>query len=82
MMDDKNVIVDNNSNIFVGGINYEATSGLWSLMMMKTPHPKSYTQGDLLNYRRLIQQTNVMNCHRNVIESQVDQKPHITGKIF
>ena len=41
MMGDKNVIMDKNSNIFVGGVKYEATSGLWSLKMVKTPPPKS-----------------------------------------
>ena len=77
-MGDKDVIVDQNSNIFVGGIKYEATPGLWSLIMMKTPPLKSYTQGDLLNYRRLIYQTNVMTYPQNVIEGQ--SRPRTTYK--
>ena len=41
MMGDKNVLVDTNSNIFIGGVKYERTPGLWALIMMKTPHPNS-----------------------------------------
>ena len=65
-MCDKNV--DKDSNLFVGGIKYEATSGLWSLITMKTL--QSYTQGDLPNYRRLIHQTNVMSYPQNIIKGQ------------
>jgi hypothetical protein len=78
MMGDKNVIVDKNSNIFVGGIKYEGTSGLWSLIMMKSPPHKSYTEGDLLNYRRLVHQTNVMTYPQNVIVGQ--SRPKTTYK--
>ena len=53
-MGDKNVLVDKKSNISVGDVKYEYTPGLWKLIMMKTPPVESYTNGDLLNYRRLV----------------------------
>ena len=62
--------VDKNSNIFVGGVKYERTPGLWT--------PGSYTQGDLLSYRRLIHQTNVMSHPRNKIQGQ--SRPKTTYK--
>ena len=68
MMGDRKVLVDKHSNIFVGGVKYGCTPGLWRLIMMKTP--ESYTQGDLLNYRKLIHQTNAMTHTRNVVEGQ------------
>ena len=60
MIGDKNVLVDKKSNISVGYGKYEYTPGLWELIMMKSPPVASYTKGDLLNCRRLVQQTNVM----------------------
>ena len=68
MMGDKNVLVDKKSNISIGGVKYEYTLGLWKLIMMKTVG--SYTNGDLLNYGRLVQQTNVMTYPRNKIQGQ------------
>ena len=68
-MGDKNVLVDKQSNIYAGDVKYEYTPGLWKLMM-KTPPVESYTNGDLLNYRRLVLQTNVMTYLRNVIQGQ------------
>ena len=62
-IDDKKGILDKNSNIFVDGIKYEGTPGLWALIMMKTPPPKSYTRGDLLNYSS--NQCNDLSSNRN-----------------
>ena len=45
---------------------------------MKTPPVESHTNGDLLNYRSLVQQTNVMTYPRNVI--QVRSRPKTTYK--
>ena len=70
MMGDKNVLVDEKSNISVGDVKYEYTPGFWELIMMKTPPVESYTNGDLLNYRRLVQQVNLMTYPRNVIQGQ------------
>ena len=66
MMVIKNVLVDKKSNISEGGAKYEYTPGLWKPI---TPPVESYTNtnSDLLNYRRLVQQTNAMTYPRNVI---------------
>ena len=82
MMGDTNVLVNKKSNILVGGVKYEYTPGLRNLIMMKTPPVVSYTNGDLLNYRRLVQQTNVMTYPRNVIRPKVDRKLRIHSEIF
>ena len=76
IIDDKNVMMDKNSNIFVDGVKYERTQGLWALAMTKTPPP--YAQGDLVNYRILNHQTNVMGYPQNVIECQ--SRPKSTNK--
>ena len=46
MMGDKEVTVDDNSDIIVDNERYNATPGLWSLIMLATPNEKSYTEED------------------------------------
>ena len=78
MMGDKVVVIDENSNIHVGGVKYEGTPGLWALVMMKSPTPRAYTHVDLTNYRDLVGQTNVMNHPRNIVEGR--SRPKATYK--
>ena len=55
---DKEVFVDDNSNIIVDGQTYHATSGLWSLIMLASP--TFYTDNDLEVFKELSAQTNLM----------------------
>lgn len=55
---DKEVFVDDNSNIVVDNQTYHATSGLWSLIMLASP--TFYTENDLETYKELSAQTNLM----------------------
>ena len=64
MMGDKEVVIDECSNIHVDGVEYKGTSGLWMLVMLSSP--KDYTSEDLANYKHLVKQTNVMSCPRGV----------------
>ena len=41
MMGDKEVMIDENSNIHVDGVQYMGTPGLWMLVMLSSP--KDYT---------------------------------------
>ena len=59
MMGDKEVVVDEISNIHVDGVEYKGTPGLWKLVMLSSP--KDYTNEDLVNYKHLVKQTNVMS---------------------
>ena len=78
VMGDTNVLVDRQANIFVDGVKYDHSPGLWQLIMMKSPIVGSYTDGDLVTYRRLVHQTNVMASPRNVIPGQ--SRPKSTYK--
>ena len=60
-MGNKEVKLDEESNIYVDGIKYDGTSGLWQLIMDKAY--KTASQEDFENYRKLVLQTNVMNFH-------------------
>ena len=82
MIGDKNVLVDKKSNISVGDVKYEYIPGLWELIIMKTPPVESYTNSDLPNYRRLVQQTNLMTYPRNVIQDKFDRKLRTNGEIL
>ena len=50
------VVVDENSNIIVGDVNYQNVSGLWSLIMLAVPDPNNYTKEDLSMFEELIKQ--------------------------
>ena len=64
MMGDKEVVIDESSNIHVDGVDYKGTLGLWMLVMLSSP--KDYTSEDLANYKHLAKQTNVMSRPRGV----------------
>ena len=65
MMGDKEVLVDESSNIHVDGIEYKGTPGLWMLVMLSSP--KDYANEDLVNFKHLVKQTNVMSHPRGVM---------------
>ena len=50
--------------------------------MMKTPPVESYTNDDFLNYRKLVQQTNVTTYPRNVIQGQSRPKTAYKWRII
>ena len=64
MMGDKEITVDEESNISVDGVGYEGTPGLWSLIMLA--NPSSYTEEDLENYQYLVMRTDVIQHPRGV----------------
>ena len=61
---DKEVVIDESSNIHVDGVEYKGTPGLWMLVMLSSP--KDYTSEDLANYKHLVKQTNVRSHPRGV----------------
>ena len=68
VMGDKDVTVDDDSNISVDDVTYKGTPGLWMLIMTASPNPKSYTNEDFENYRDLVKRTNVMQHPRGIQE--------------
>ena len=66
MMGEKEIAVDEDSNISVDNVTYKGTSGLWSLIMLATP--KDFTDEDFENYKDLVDRTDVMQHPRAVVE--------------
>ena len=58
-MGTKRVFIQNN-NIIVGNTMYEATEGLWSLVMDSRPKSSLYSTKDVANYKALLNQTGVV----------------------
>ena len=77
MMGDKEVIIDQHSNINVEGVEYKGTSGLWTLVMSKTPKFNNYSADDFSRYGDLVKQTNVMLHPRNL---EAQSRPTTTWK--
>ena len=52
MMGDQKVVLNKVSNIYIyiDGVRYEGTHGLWMLVMLKRPEDKKYTFNDLTAY--------------------------------
>ena len=61
-MGNKEVKLDEESNIYVDGTKYDGTHGLWHLIMDKAY--KAADQKDLENYKKLVLQTNVIKHSR------------------
>ena len=59
VMGDREIRVDNNSNIYVDGSILKGTTGLWSLIMLATPRKSFYKDEDLAAYEELIARTRV-----------------------
>ena len=66
MMGDKEITVDEDSNISVDNKTYNGTPGLWSLIMLATP--KEYTDQYFDAYRELVKRTNAMQHPRSALE--------------
>ena len=66
MMGDKEIAVDEGSNIHVDDKTFKGTPGLWSLIMLKTP--KGFTDDDFIAYGELVKTTDVMQHPRSIIE--------------
>ena len=77
MMGDKDVTVDEDSNIIVDNKTYKGSTGLWSLIMLAAPKGNSYNNKDLENYIDLVKRTNVMNHPRGL---SVTSRPMKTAK--
>ena len=56
-------IVDD--NITIKGKEYEGTPGLWELLIMKRPNHTIYTPEDLVNYAKILHDTNAMKHNHN-----------------
>ena len=65
MMGDKEITVDEDSNIHVDDKTFNGTPGLWSLIMLKTP--KGFTDDDFAAYGELVKTTDVIQHPRSVI---------------
>ena len=74
-MGDTTVTLDNNSNIYVGGVRFEGTPGLWELIMLN--HPNNYTTEDMARYEDLVEKTQVIF---NPIKSVESDRPETTRK--
>ena len=66
VLGDQVVTVDEDFNITAKGETYAGTSGLWSLIMLTTPPPSSYTPDDEQEYKKLAEQTNILDNHQHV----------------
>ena len=77
MIGDKEVTVDENSDIFVDNFKYNGTPGLWSLIMLAARNENSYTKEDAKNYRDLVKRTKASEHPRGV---QGNSRPAQTYK--
>lgn len=59
MIGDKRFTVDGKDNIYVDGVKYKGTSGLYELIFKRKPNNRIYTNRDLLNYKKILTMSNV-----------------------
>ena len=78
MMGDREVAIDNNSNIYIDNFKYKGTGGLWSLIMLASPRRTFYTAADLAEYQDLVARTHVAT-HPRVTERGIS-RPKTTYK--
>ena len=70
VLGDKEVVVDNDSNITVDGDKmYRATPGLWALIMLATPNDGSFNNDDVRQYIDLARRTNLIDNPHNVAQN-------------
>ena len=70
VLGDKEVVVDNDSNITVDGDKmYRATPGLWDLIMLSTPKDGSFNNDDVRQYIDLARRTNLIDNPHNVAQN-------------
>ena len=58
VMGNKNVAIDDQSNIVIDDVSYPATPGLWELIMLKDP--QNFTPDDMSKYEDIVEQTQVI----------------------
>ena len=75
IMGDKNVEIDEQSNIHIDGNTFEGTPGLWELIMLK--QPQNYTPEDMKLYEDVVEKTQVIF---NPLTKKSTDKPKSTKK--
>ena len=75
VMGDKSIIIDKDSNITIDDRTYNATPGLWQLIMLN--NPKNYTPGDADEYEDIVFRTQVI---QNPLTKTPRDKPRSTTK--
>ena len=75
VMGDKIVNFGDRGDIIVDGKRYKGTPGLWSLILLK--RPTDYTEEDMEEYKKLVEQTNVMTHPQNL---RANSQPKLTTK--
>ena len=74
MMGDK-VIELSGNDIIVDDVTYKGTPGLWNLILLKKP--MDYSEEDLVDYKKLVKQTNVITNPHN---QRLSSRPKTTWK--
>ena len=75
MKGDKNITVDEQTNIHIEGDSIQGTPGLWKLIMLKVP--QNYTKEDMQSYEDIVYKTDVI---ANPITKKSTDKPKLTVK--
>ena len=75
VMGDKDVVIDEQSNIHIDGDTFRATPGLWELIMLK--NPENYTTEDMTAYEDIVEKTQVIF---NPLTKKPSDKPKSTTK--
>ena len=75
VMGDKIVNFGEAGDIIVDGKTYKGTPGLWSLILLK--RPKDFNEEDMEEYKKLVEQTNVMRHPQNL---RANSQPKLTWK--
>ena len=66
VLGNKQVLVDENSDITIDDQTYVGTPGLWAMIMLASPPDGSYTDADEQAYSKLIAQTDLLKRPRDV----------------
>jgi len=64
-MGGKRVIIDKDSNLFVGGRKFKGTPGLWELTVKKKTKTGAYDGNDVKNYKEIIKMTGTLKHPEN-----------------
>ena len=81
LMGDKIVQIVGNY-IFVDDDHYKGSRGLWSLILFKKPHKDTYNEQDMVLYKKLVLQTNVMKYPHNLHPSSKIKQTYKWRHIF
>jgi hypothetical protein len=80
VMGDKIVNFGERGDIIVDGKTYKSTPGLWSLILLKKP--TGYTEQDIEEYKKLVEQTNVIENPQNLRDNSHPERTWKWRKIF